>query len=151
MASTFTVAVTVWPFRWGSSARSGMVTSAPLVRGFGRAPPTETTALVLQSEEIPQKDGPIVYGDPSFEVEFRLPEVSGAGPYDVRVAFALSRGGGDPVEAPGYDEHDPATWTPLPDLLEGTGIPYLAPANAEGGGAGGGGERDVPDGPLAPR
>lgn|GEM_PF-3533889 len=127
---------------------SGAVTSAPIVRGFGRAPPTETTALVLQSEEIPQKDGTIVYGDPSFEVEFRLPEVSGAGPYDVRVAFALSRGSADPVEAPGYAENDPTTWTPLPDLLEGTGIPYLAPAGAAGDP---GPERELPDGPMAPR
>ena len=130
---------------------SGFVTSAPIVRGMGRAPPTETTALVLQSEEIPQKDGSIEYGDPSFEVEFRLPEVAGSGPYEVRVAFALTRGGGEPVDAPGYDENDPKTWTVLPDLLEGTGIPYLPPTTSGGGDGGGGGERELPDGPLDPK
>ncbi len=128
---------------------SGFVTSAPIVRGMGRAPPTETTALVLQSEEIPQKDGSIEYGDPSFEVEFRLPDVAGAGPYEVRLAFALTRSSGEPVEAPGYDENDPKTWTVLPDLLEGTGIPYLPTTTSSGGG--GGGERELPDGPLDPK
>ncbi|MFO0934471.1 MAG: alpha/beta hydrolase [Planctomycetota bacterium] len=127
---------------------SGMVTSAPIVRGFGRAPPTDCTALVLQPEEIPQKDGSIEYGDPSFEVEFRLPEVGGTGPYEIRIAFALTRGGRDPVDAPGYDENDPKTWTLLPDLLEGTGIPYLPPTDGAPAGDAG---RDTPDGPLDPK
>jgi hypothetical protein len=53
------------------------------------------------------------------------------------------------VEAPGYDENDPKTWTVLPDLLEGTGIPYLPTTTSSGGG--GGGERELPDGPLDPK
>jgi pimeloyl-ACP methyl ester carboxylesterase len=130
---------------------SGIVTANPIVRGFGRAPPTETSALVLEPEEIPVKQGRetvLTYGDPSFECEIRLPEVSGSGPYVVRLSWAVSRGSGDPENAETFVEEDPATWTVVPDQLEGTKIPYLP---ADEGPAATPLPRETPDGPTGPK
>jgi pimeloyl-ACP methyl ester carboxylesterase len=130
---------------------NGIVTANPLVRGFGRAPSTETSALVLEPEEIPVKQGRetvLTYGDPSFEVEFRLPEVSGNGPYIVHVSWAISRAGGEPENDDKYDERDPETWTLVPDQLEGTGIPYVPPEFVP---TAPGKTNETPDGPFGGR
>ena len=97
----------------------GTVTAQPLVKGFmGRSSPTETAALVLQPEEIPQEGGRVEYGKPSFEAEVRLPDIqAGEGPMVVRVSFAVSRGG-EAAEAPGVNPDEPDTWTVVPDQLQ---------------------------------
>ena len=45
--------------------------ASPGAGGAEPAPTVVTSALALDSEEIPQRDGSIVYGDPSFEAEMR--------------------------------------------------------------------------------
>jgi hypothetical protein len=97
----------------------GIVESERFSRGpMGRAPPLETAALVLQAEELPQRDGTMLYGNPSFEAEIRLPELPGDGPYVVRVSFGYLRAGSDAIVCPvGQDSQDPMTWPLVPDLL----------------------------------
>ncbi len=95
---------------------SGMVSTAPIIRGpVGRVPATETSALTLEPEEIPTEHG-IEYGNPSFEAEVSLPDIPGDDPYVVHVSFAVS-GGGEPSNAPGIDPDDPLTWTVVPDFF----------------------------------
>ncbi len=114
---------------------SGVVSAEALFKGFmGRSPPTETAALVLQPEEIPQQDGTLAYGKPSFEAEIRLPTLEGEGPYEVRLSFAVSHGG-DAVNAPGVDPEKPETWTLIPDLFDGAVQPKSAPKGDDDGGA----------------
>lgn len=138
----------------GSSVRiaipSGALSTAPLVTGMGRAPTVETSALALDSEEIPQRDGSIVYGDPSFEAEMRLPSLPGDGPYTVRIAFELDRGGDPPSERVDATSEG---FVVLPDLLEGSGIPYLPEGKdpSEGGDPDAPAGRETPDGPAGGR
>jgi pimeloyl-ACP methyl ester carboxylesterase len=128
---------------------SGVVSAQALAKSFmGRAPPTETAALVLQPEELPQEDGTLKYGNPSFEAEMRLPELQGEGPYEVRFAFAVGRGG-LPANAPGVDPDKPETWMPIPDLFDASGKPKPVPSG-DVGGATPGKPPPTPDGPMTP-
>ena len=112
---------------------TGEVSAQALFKSFmGRAPPTETAALVKGPEELPQSDGTLLYGKPSFEAEMRLPDLTGDGPYEVRLSFAVGRGQG-PENAPGVDPDKPETWTRLADLLDPTAAapaPGTAPKDA---------------------
>ena len=70
-------------------------------------------------EEIPQEDGTIAYGKPSFEAEIRLPELHGeSGVPWVRVSWAVERVGSPRLEGPGVDPDAPDTWTVIPDQLD---------------------------------
>ena len=126
---------------------SGIVSVQALAGGFrGRAPPTETSALVRQPEEIPQQDGSIVYGKPSFEAETRLPELEGDGPLEVRVSYTVSAGDRAPI-VPGIDPDKPETWKLVPDQLEGEGsgapVRGAVPPRDD--------RPETPDGPIAPK
>ena len=126
---------------------SGIVSAQALFKAFmGRAPPTETAALVLEPEEIPQNDGTLTYGKPSFEAEVRLPDLSGDGPMQVRVSFTVGSGGQPPI-IPGVDPDKPETWTLIPDLLEGV----EGGAPARGAATPGTDHPEVPDGPMEPK
>ena len=100
----------------------GTVTAQPLVKGFmGRSSPTETSALVLEPEEIPQEGGRIEYGKPSFEAEIRLPDIpAGEGPLVVRISWSVGSGAGPRGEGPGINPEEPDTWTVVPDQLDPT-------------------------------
>jgi len=125
---------------------AGTVSAQALFKSFmGRAPPTETAALVLEPEEIPQDDGTIRYGKPSFEAEVRLPMLDGDGPYEVRLSYAVG-GGGGPENAPGVDPDKPETWTVIPDLFgDGAAATGATPAPNPGE------EPKTPDGPVGPK
>ena len=128
---------------------SGTVSAQALFKSFmGRAPPTETAALVLQPEELPQDDGTLKYGNPSFEAEMRLPELTGDGPYEVRFSFAVGRGGLS-ESAPGVDPEKPETWTPIPDLFDAAGKPK-PPGKGDEPGATPVKPPMTPDGPMSP-
>jgi pimeloyl-ACP methyl ester carboxylesterase len=105
---------------------SGDLETQPISGGFFRGPKTHVEALALGGEEIPQKDAPPELGEASFEVEVRLPDVAGDMPYEVRVSCS-------PLQVASADDStndasgDPSTWPAVPDLLEGTGIPYVPP------------------------
>ena len=126
---------------------SGTVSAETLFKSLtGRALGSETRALVLQPEEIPQDDGSVAYGKPSFEAETRLADVPGEGPIEVRVSFAVGTGGGPP-NVPGVDPDKPETWTLVPDELEKeeAGPASAGPATPEKD------RPEVPDGPMAPK
>ncbi len=119
-------------FQGGQYARiafpSGEITGEPLVRGpIGRVPPTQTTALTLEGEEIPTDNG-IEYGNPSFEAEVTLPDIPGDGSYVVHVSVAVSLGGEAPTVV-GVDPDDPLTWTVVPDFFPPE--PYRDPEGRE--------------------
>lgn len=125
---------------------SGIVSAQALFKSFmGRAPPTETAALVLEPEEIPQKDGTFAYGKPSFEAEMRLPDLPGDGPLEVRLSFTAAAGERAP-NIPGVDPDKPETWLLVPDLLAGT----EGGAPSRGATPSGPDRRETPDGPLEP-
>ena len=131
---------------------SGVVSADALFKSFmGRSPGTETAALVLQPEEIPHEDGTLTYGKPSFEAEMRLPDLPGDGVYEVRLSYAIGRGG-SPNNAPGVDPDKPETWTLIPDLLDSTGKGSERPKSAMNGDDGGTpvNPTGTPDGPVSP-
>ncbi len=125
---------------------SGIVSAETLFKSLmGRALGSETRALVRQPEEIPQDDGSIVYGKPSFEAETRLADVPGEGPIEVRVAFTVGTGGEAPF-VPGVDPDKPETWTLVPDQLEGE-----AGSSSPGAATPGSDHPETPDGPMDPK
>jgi hypothetical protein len=92
---------------------SGEQQVSRILQEGGRFPPIDTQYRRILGDELTTAKGEVIYENPAFEEEIRLPDLPGKEPYEVRVQFGVLLG--SDAEATGTDPERPDTWPVVPD------------------------------------